>query len=105
MKVIADHPPAEMYRTGVEIDAQCARCGSSTDYQECYNCEDGLSGHECGEDTCCCLQPEDNVLCDICRGHGGWQLCLSSEAYCGANPLPGRESVQRGSIEWFTVEN
>ena len=47
------------------------QCG---DYVECWNCGgEGVSHHDCGEDTCCCLYPEDNVMCDICDGAGGWQ--------------------------------
>jgi hypothetical protein len=43
------------------------------DYVECWQCGgEGVSHHECGEDTCCCLNPEDNVICDICDGKGGW---------------------------------
>lgn len=39
----------------------------------CWNCGgEGLSEHDCGEDTCCCYMPEDNVRCDVCRGKGGW---------------------------------
>lgn len=44
---------------------------------ECWNCEDGLSGHDCGEDCCVCLYPEDNVRCDICNGRGGWWRCYT----------------------------
>lgn len=42
------------------------------DYMEdCPNCAGtGFSSHECGEDTCCCLHPEDNVICDWCGGKG-----------------------------------
>ena len=40
---------------------------------DCWNCDgEGYSSHDCGEDTCCCLIPEDNVQCDVCRGKGGW---------------------------------
>jgi hypothetical protein len=43
------------------------------DYVECWQCGgEGYSHHECGEDTCCCLNPYDNVVCDICEGKGGW---------------------------------
>ena len=43
------------------------------DWIECWHCGgDGVSHHDCGEDTCCCLAPEDNVRCDICFGKGGW---------------------------------
>lgn len=104
MTHIGQRPLPEMYRAGVEIECQCARCGSSCDYQRCGDCEDGLSGHDCGEDCCCCLYPEDNVTCETCDGTGVWHRCLSSPEWCKANPLPGREDVKRGQIEWFTVE-
>lgn len=43
------------------------------DYVDCWNCGgSGKSHHDCGEDTCCCLHPIDNVPCDICDGKGGW---------------------------------
>ena len=71
---IGERPPAD----GNAWDCQCAHCGSSCDWQSCYNCEDGYSHHDCGEDCCCCIHPEDNVTCDICRGYGGWWSCLSS---------------------------
>lgn len=39
----------------------------------CWSCGgEGTAGHDCGEDCCACLWPEDNVTCDICRGKGGW---------------------------------
>lgn len=101
---IGPKPPDEMYRADLEIDCQCARCGSSMDYVDCHNCGgDGLTGHDCGEDCCCCLYPEDNVECDICDGDGGWHRCMSSPDWCEANPLEGRENVKRGEIEWFTI--
>ena len=95
--IIADHPP----RDGQHYENQCARCGSSCDYTHCGGCEDGYSGHDCGEDCCCCLYPEDNVICDVCNGDGGWWTCLSSPEWCKANPLEGRADVPRGKIEWF----
>lgn len=43
------------------------------DYVDCYNCGGtGKSHHDCGDDTCFCLHPVDNVPCDICEGKGGW---------------------------------
>lgn len=76
-------------------EPSCARCGSSMTWVDCWNCEDGYSHHDCGEDTCCCLYPEDNVTCDICRGRGGWWVCLSSENWCQDNPMPGYEDIAR----------
>lgn len=37
----------------------CEECGG-----------DGTTGHDCGEDTCCCLRPEENVTCLSCGGSG-----------------------------------
>lgn len=99
-RVIADYPP----QTGGGWDCQCARCGSTCDWQKCGACDDGLSGHDCGEDCCCCLDPEPNVPCDICEGHGGWWSCLSSAEWCEKNPLPNHEEIERGKIEWFQVD-
>jgi len=43
------------------------------DWEECSNCGgEGIAGHDCGEDTCCCLRPEENMTCYICEGKGGW---------------------------------
>ena len=53
----------------------CKRCGSDVKWVECEHCEDGFSGHECGEDVCCCLDPRPNVPCDVCLGEGGWFYC------------------------------
>ncbi len=59
--------------------AACKKCGSETIWKECYNCDEGYSHHDCGEDTCCCRDPRPNVTCDICNGEGGWWVCLSRE--------------------------
>ena len=78
--VIADSPP----RDGREWDCQCARCGSSTDFVICENC--GGDG------------------CSQCGGRTGFLLCLSSTEWCETHPLPERDEVKRGAIEWFVVE-
>lgn len=103
MTHIGPRPPDEMYRADLEIDCQCARCGSSMDTEYCGECEDGFDGHDCGEDCCPCLHPEDNVPCQYCDGSGARHRCMSSPEWCRANPLPGREAVERGEIEWFAV--
>lgn len=93
ISVIAAHPTPEMYAPGLEIDCCCARCGSSIYSEPCGECEDGFDGH-----------PEENVTCQYCDGTGVWHQCISSAEWCQANPLPGREDVERGAIEWFTLE-
>lgn len=59
------------------LDETCPDCGGPAVWVECYKCEDGFIGHECGEDSCCCLNPEYNVRCDICGGDQGWTACYN----------------------------
>jgi hypothetical protein len=82
----------------------CARCGWSLEWEECEYCDDGLTDHDCGEDCCCCLDPELNVLCDICEGRGGWWVCLSSAEWCETHPLKGRETIRRSTPEWYEIK-
>ena len=45
-----------------------------TEWTTCWDCGgSGYTHHNCGEDSCCCLYPEDNVTCDTCNGEGGWE--------------------------------
>ena len=62
---------------------ECGACGADADWIDCENCTDGVTGHDCGEDTCCCADPEDNVTCDICDGAEGWYVC---SARCDVRP-------------------
>jgi hypothetical protein len=86
------------------MEYQCGRCGSSITFESCPNCAgDGVTSHDCGEDCCCCLYPEDNVTCDVCEGDGTIAICLSSPEWCNANPLPGRETTERNTVESFSI--
>lgn len=74
----AGGPPASRaFRAAVrkyaahELDEDDDETPDTDDGEECANCGGtGYSSHECGEDTCCCLHPEDNVVCDWCGGKG-----------------------------------
>lgn len=85
------------------VEYQCARCGSSVSFQSCANCGgEGYEDHDCFDDSCCCLDPGEDV-CSWCRGEGGSHVCLSSREWCHTHPMPGREEVKRGEVESFTV--
>lgn len=43
------------------------------------------------------------LRCNDCQGTGGWYRCCSDDEWCEANPIKGREHVERGVIEWFTI--
>lgn len=58
----------------------CAKCGGDVDWEECNDCEEGYSYHDCGEDCCACLDPQPNVICDTCEGKSGWWRCYSCES-------------------------
>lgn len=68
-----------MTPTAAEVEAPtvCEQHGER-EWCVCWRCGgEGVDGHDCGEDCCCCLYPEDNVLCDICDGKGGWWRCYA----------------------------
>ncbi len=59
----------------IELCQRCRCCEVS--WEACDLCGgEGLDGHDCGEDTCCCLYPEDNETCHQCDGAGGWGICF-----------------------------
>ena len=65
-----------------EPDPACKVCGHEMDRVVCWQCGgEGVDGHDCGEDCCCCLYPEDNETCDICGGAGAWWACPNVRAH------------------------
>lgn len=51
--------------------------GDGGDWVDCWSCGgSGFTDHDCGEDTCMCLDPEDDTECEMCRGDGGWRKRL-----------------------------
>lgn len=73
-----------------EVYDNCARCGSSLYWEMCETCP--AFGY----------RPGDDPSCDACGGSGNSAWCLSSAEWCERNPLPGRESVERHTVEWVT---
>ena len=58
----------------------CKACGAELDWELCWQCAGaGVYGHECGEDCCACLDPEENEVCAECGGKGGWWFCGNSK--------------------------
>ncbi len=95
--------PRPEIRDGIEAgfdgggwpEPTCARCGADAEFVNCSNCGgEGYSHHDCGEDCCCCINPEDNVVCNWCRGERGSWHCTNSPDWCAAHPLPGREAIE-----------
>lgn len=86
-----------------EDQCQCARCGSSADFVDCYNCggDDEALGSDCIDDMCHggeCIHGDSGFLrCDICRGRGGWWRCISPFELLDA---ADRMAVARGEAQW-----
>jgi hypothetical protein len=62
---------------GSKLCARCGCCEMTT--EECEQCDEGLDGHDCGEDTCCCEFPEDNLRCQFCSGRVGTLYALEGQ--------------------------
>lgn len=59
----------------MEVDA-CLTCHAELQWRTCWDCGgERYTHHDCGEDCCVCLEPEDSVRCDTCHGKGGWKQC------------------------------
>jgi len=58
----------------------CEQCGCCELVSEsCEQCGgDGVYGHDCGEDCCCCADPEENEECDLCGGRGYFKHCIGN---------------------------
>lgn len=66
-------------------DLTCPKC-RQTAYMRYCDCDEGLSHHDCGDDCCVCSDPEPNVRCDLCHGHGRQEWCRN----CGWDLILGR---------------
>lgn len=72
-------------------------------WTECWNCGgEGFTHHDCGEDTCCCLEPEDNVICDTCMGMCGWQPETESDIELEPPSRRGRMTMETHIATWKT---
>ena len=77
-------------------DNQCARCGSSAEFRDCWNCDHGFVEENIGDDTC---EELVDVRCWVCEGHGGRWHCISAPEYCESHPIPGREYIESTALK------
>lgn len=56
----------------------CLVCESSMVWVDCWQCGGEGGFHDCGEDTCACLDKDEvNSHCDVCLGGRGYRVCPS----------------------------
>ena len=56
-------------------DEHCAVCGCILERESCWQCMGAGGWHDCGEDTCPCLDPEIDEWCEECEGNGEYLSC------------------------------
>jgi hypothetical protein len=57
-------------------DMMCEKHATEKMWATCWDCGgEGFTHHDCGDDTCVCLWPEDNMPCGTCGTKGGYYLC------------------------------
>lgn len=89
------------FADGLDYGPACEVCGCEMMHERCDQCGgEGVNGHDCGDDTCCCLHPEDNMRCEQCDGQGGWWLCPNASAH-PENPedREAREQEERATFK------
>lgn len=99
--VFGNYPPSD----GRQWDCQCGRCGSSIDWHQCGGCggEGSTAPGELYDEDPLWYGTDDCETCRTCNGEGSWGQCMSSVGWCEAHPLPGREAVERGAVEWYPL--
>jgi hypothetical protein len=98
---IGDNHPQD----GRQWDCQCARCGSSLEWEPCGACGgEGITAPgELYELDPLWYSPDDYSECHQCGGDAAYQFCVSSPEWCEAHPIIGRESIASGTPEWFAI--
>lgn len=96
-----DHP-----KDGRQWEAQCARCGSTLEWIACSACDgEGETAYgELYEQDPLWYLPSDTKPCHQCGGQASFPACISSEGWCKANPLPGREETPSSTPEWYALK-
>jgi len=77
------------------LDCQCARCGSSCNFLDCWNCDHGYVEKDFGDD---CMEDLHDVPCEFCKGTGGHWHCISGPEWCNAHPLKGRVHIESSAL-------
>lgn len=55
---------------------ECPICGAEMEVESCWACHGSGGFHDCGEDCCCCADPEEIThFCNECHGEGDYLVC------------------------------
>lgn len=68
----------EHYCGGTPDDEDyCRICGAPMERVSCWHCLGEGGFQDCGEDCCCCLEPELNEGCQECGSRGTYLECTA----------------------------
>lgn len=58
-------------------ETQCQQCGEAMIPEQCWHCHGAGGFHDCGEDCCCCRDPDGdlNEPCLECDEQGEYLVC------------------------------
>jgi hypothetical protein len=90
---------------GDDWECQCARCGSSIQFDPCASCGgDGWTEPgELYEQDPLWYDQNDTEACPDCDGEGSFAICISSRRWCQTHASVGRGKYPRHTVEWFHV--
>jgi len=64
-----------------EIPDNICHCGQEMVEESCHACFGEGGFHDCGEDTCVCLDKSPNIMCEDCNGKGSYLVCPNAEQH------------------------
>ena len=56
-------------------------CGLIKTMESCHACLGEGGHHNCGDDTCVCLDKSPNIMCEECGGTGEYPVCPNAEQH------------------------
>lgn len=55
---------------------ECPICAAMMEAESCWHCLGEGGFHDCGDDCCCCADPEEITdICPECDGEGEYMVC------------------------------
>lgn len=70
-------------------DEYCPQCHAMLELESCWSCMGNGGFHNCGEDTCVCLDKETlQDVCEECDGEGAYLVCPNAKHHPSAEEDP-----------------
>ena len=90
-EAIDEMPPTKLFQGIADATKQLTdsnqdddyfcKCGLEKVMESCHACFGEGGFHNCGDDTCVCLDKSANVMCEECDGTGEYPVCPDAEKH------------------------